>query len=647
MATLSFASCKTATLAGAREKLLRGEYFAASEDYRKVYRNTTRNERALRGVVAYEMGEAYRRLNFVSRAATAYANAIRYNYPDTAMYLRYAQTLHREGKYAQAQKAYLDFLALDSANVLAINGLSGVQNAQVWIENPSRYSVKRMDLFNSNRSEFSPMFAQNDAALYITSSRNDARGDSVSDITGLKNNDIFVAVKNDRGEWQKPTLLESEINTKYDEGTPSVSADGSYMYYTFSPIDYNRPTAARIYYSRWGGNNWDTGQELSIHPLDSLSLFAHPSVSPSGEYIYFVSDMAGGYGGKDIWRAGIDNNIVLFTENLGPDINTAGDEMFPYCKDDSTLYFSSDGHPGMGGLDLFKALSSKSGGHWSVENMKFPVNSPMDDFGITLEKGQERGFFSSNRGDARGRDHIYSFEYNSVKTAIEGIVVDENGQLTSGVKITVVANNGYKNEFITNMKGVYRFEAEQGVDYLLMANAENFLNAKRTLKTVVREKDSTYLADFEMIPYNKPVVLENIFYDFDKAVLRPESQEELDTLAAMLNENPSIAIELSAHTDRKGDEAYNQNLSLRRAQSVAHYLIAAGINPRRLSTAGFGKTRPKVVSENIARKFDFLQAGDTLDEPFIEKLVPEQQDIADQINRRTEFRIVDTTFGLH
>lgn len=646
-AILLLASCQTAKLSYARAQFLRGEYFAASETYRKVYRDIKPNERPLRGVVAYEMAESYRRLNYTARAATAYANAIRYEYPDTLMYLHYAQMLHKDGKYAPAEKAYREFLKYYPDNYLALRGLQGVQLAHIWQQKPSRYVVRRMDLFNSNRSEFSPMFAQNDAVLYITSSRNDARGDSVSNITGIKNNDFFLAAKNDKGEWQKPQVVESEINTRFDEGAPTFSADGNWLYYTFAPQSHNRATTTKIYYSQRGGGNWNAGQELVISARDTVSLFAHPSVSPSGDYLYFVSDMPGGQGGKDIWRAGIDGNVVLFTENLGPEINTPGDEMFPYIKNDSTLYFSSDGHPGMGGVDLFVATRNHDAQTWTVENMQFPVNSSGDDFGITFEKMKDRGFFSSNRGDARGRDHIFSFEYPDVNTFVEGLVVDKDDRFISGAEISVIGDNGSQHVYSTKKDGVYRFRAERGVNYLFMASADGFLNRKKSLRTVVQEKDSTYFVDFEMSPYNKPVILENIFYDFDRATLRPESKEELDGLVALLNDNPETAIELSAHTDRKGSDEYNQNLSLRRAQSVVDYLIAHGIDKRRLSAAGHGKSQPKEVSENMAQRFDFLKKGDILSEDFIENLALEHQEIADQINRRTEFKVTDTNFGLH
>lgn len=645
---LVLASCNTAKLGDARMQYLRGEYYAASETYRQYYRNIKPQERALRGVVAYEMAEAYRRLNYTARASSAYANAIRYNYPDTTMYLRYAQMLHKEGKYQLAKTAYEDYAILDTTNYISLNGIRGVDLAMLLQNKPTRYIVKRMDLFNSNRSEFSPMLAQNDNVLYITSSRNDSRGDSISDITGLKNNDIFIVNKNDKGEWKIPEILNSEINTKFDEGVISITADGEYCYYTFSPVRYDEPSSTKIYYSRRSGSGgWNAGQELVISRRDSLSLFAHPSISADGNWLYFVSDMSGGYGGKDIWRAYVNNNSVLSVENVGADINTPADEMFPYIKNDSTLYFSSDGHPSIGGLDIFEAKLNTVSKRWTVSNMGLPINSSMDDFGITFEMDRYKGFFSSNRNDARGRDHIYSFELPDIMRVVKGFAIDREDEFISNARIDVVGNDGSQRDYLTKKDGTYQFEAKAGVNYLFMASAEGYLNMKKSLYVSPIEKDTTYFVDFEMSSYTKPVVLENIFYDFDRATLRIESKEELDGLIQLLNDNPNIAIELSAHTDRKGSDEYNNNLSLRRAQSVVSYLSSNGIDMKRLSAVGHGKAIPKIVSKSIADRYDFLNEGDALSEELIGALEEHQQVISDQINRRTEFRVIDHHFGLY
>ena len=326
--TLLLASCKTATLTEARERYLRGEYYAASETYRKVYRNVKPDQRPLRSVVAYEMAETYRRLNSATRAANAYANAIRYNYPDTLMYLHYAQMLHKEGKYTQAQNAYEEFLELDSLNSVGLIGVQGAKNAEIWRKNPTRYVVKRMDLFNSNRGEFSPMLAQDDAVLYITSSREEARGDSISNITGMKNNDIFIVTKNDEGEWQKPTILESEINTKFDEGTPSISPTA--IIFTHLRPSTTIATTTKIYFSQRGRGSWNAGQELTISARDTLSvllihLFRYRRLSL----------FCFGYARRIRWKRHLAPEwmeIWCFTEIWGAEINTSGDEMFPYIK---------------------------------------------------------------------------------------------------------------------------------------------------------------------------------------------------------------------------------------------------------------------------------------------------------------------------
>ncbi|MEA5129037.1 MAG: OmpA family protein [Proteiniphilum sp.] len=674
-------SCDQAKLTVAREQYLRGEYHAASETYRKLYRNASREEQAQRGIIAFEMAENYRKLNQSSRAVAAYSNAIRYGYPDTIMYLHYARMLHREGNYGTAAEAYRRFLAFKPDDLLALSGLRGVEQAKDWSENPTRYSVERMELFNSNRGEFSPMLSPDGDRLYFASSREEALGEEKSVITGMKYNDLFRSVKNVHGEWQRPERLNSGVNTGDDEGTPSFSPDGEWMYYTFSGADPGKPTTAKIYLSRRVNGRWSEGHPLEIVKDDSLSVFAHPAISPSGHWLYFVSDMPGGYGGKDIWRAAIRNNHeILSLENLGPDINTAGDELFPYLRNDTTLYFSSDGHPGMGGLDLFVGVTAGRGtgrlgdwetgrpgdretgrlgdrgtgglggevkGEWRVRNLQSPLNSSADDFGITFEQKGEKGFFSSNRNDVRGYDHIYSFVYPEVIAWVEGFVVDPEDEFIPGAIVTAVGSDGSQLRFVTGKEGEYRFKAARGVDYLLMASVDGFLNQKQKLSTDPVEKDTLYYVDFEMIPYNKPVILENIFYDFDRATLRPESKEELDQLITMLNEYPSITIELAAHTDRKGSDEYNFDLSLRRAQSVVNYLIAHGIDPQRLSAHGFGKTRPAKVTKKIAGQFDFFEEGYLLTEKFIETLTTDQQGIADQINRRTSFEVIDPESGLH
>ncbi|SHF39532.1 PorE family type IX secretion system protein [Dysgonomonas macrotermitis] len=640
-----FNSCKQVKLADADRRFKNGEYFEAAGMYRKVYRKIPPKNKDLRGVVAFRMAESYRLSNNVVSANAAYVNALRFNQADTAIRLQYARTLHKAGNYPQAAEQYKAYLKPNPDNKFAQNGLLGVDNAPEMKDNPTKYTVKKMDVFNSRRGEFSPMLLPPDYDLiYITTNRDDVQGEAKSTITGVYNNDIFVARKDETGKWMKPETA-GAVNTEQDEGTPTFSASGNLMFYTYCDEDPDHPTNAAIYKSRRADGSWGKGERLAF-PTDTAYMYAHPALSPDGYSLFFVSDMPGGYGGKDIWRAAMFGEEVSYVENLGPDINTAGDEMFPYVRNDSTLYFSSDGHPGLGGLDIFKAAYDKKTKRWSVNNMGVPINSQGDDFGMTFDKDTESGFFSSNRGEARGSDHIYSFEYPVVKVSLEGFIVDKDDEFVPNATIRVVGNDGTNEKFNGKPDGTYRFQVKRGVTYVLLASAEGYLNSKMDLRTVVEEKDSLYYVDFVLYSINKPAVLENIFYDFDKAALRDESKKELDDLIELLELNPNVTIELSAHTDRKGSNEYNECLSQRRAQSVVDYLIAHRIEKDRLTVAGYGKRQPKVVTKGIAKKYDFLKEGDILNEQFVLALPPEQQEIADQINRRTEFKVLSTTYNL-
>lgn len=635
-------------LEDADRKFAQGEYFVAADMYRQIYRKTSPKKRELRGEVALRMAESYRLINYPARANAAYANAIRYNVSDSTVALQYARSLHKSGDYKQAAKFYEEFLGLFPDNKFAQNGLEGTKLAPQWRANPSLYTVKKMELFNSNRGEFSPMLLPPDYdQVYFSSNRKEATGDTISGVTGAKLNDIFMSRKDENGNWMKVEHVDSPINTPSDEGTPSFSSTGTTMYYTHTPLaDSVGIFYPMIYASQRSGGSWSKGTKIEINKRDTMSVYAHPTINSTGDVMYFVSDRAGGYGGKDIWKANLVGDLVESVENLGADINTAGDEMFPYLRNDSTLYFSSDGHPGMGGLDIYKATYNSRSKRWNVENLGYPINSSADDFGITFEGEKENGFFSSNRGDGKGFDHIYSFYYPVIKTQAEGYIVDTDDEFVTNATIRVVGRDGTNKKLTAKNNGTYSIEVARGQDYVFLASGDNYLNTRMSLKTVEMDRDSTYLLDFILTPINKPVVLENIFYDFDKATLRPESKEELDGLVDLLNQNPNVTIELSAHTDRKGSDEYNNRLSQRRAESVVQYLINKGINKDRLTAVGKGKSTPKTVTKAVVKKYDFLKEGDILNEEFIEQLPAEQQNIADQVNRRTEFRVLSITYNL-
>lgn len=638
--SLSLSGCGSAKLSVANEQMERGEYFDAANTYRKVYNKMTkREERPIRGEIAFKMGECYRKINMSARASAAYQNAVRYQYPDSIMFLYLAQSQHKEGKYAAASKNYDTYLAFNPKSIEARDGKRGCNLALKWKNNPKRYIVKSAKLFNSRRADFAPMYlpGSNFEHIYFTSSSEKASGTHKSEITGTKRSDIFVAKKNEKGAWQRPELAEGELNSEFDEGITAFSPDGSTMYLAKARRDPNANTSVEIFTSQRSEAQWSAPQKLEITG-DTISAYGDPAISADGNWLYFVSDMPGGQGGKDIWRINLKERVGTL-ENLGNVINTPGDERFPYWRNDSTLYFSSDGHAGVGGLDLFCAKVTPSGA-WNIENMGVPMNSAADDFGITFGEG-ESGFFSSNRNDARGYDHIYSFLLPDLQIWISGSVLDKDEEPVPNAIIRIVGNDGSNQKALGKPDGTFRFKLQRGVKYAMLASAKNYLNGKQEFESDTIEEDAEYYIDFILAAIQKPQVVENIFYDFDKATLRDESKPALDEMAQLLKDNPHVSIEMSSHTDRHGTDKYNNRLSERRAKSVVDYLISQGIPENRLRHKGYGESRPKTVTKRIARLYPQFKEGDVLNEEYIKNLSEEYQDAADQINRRTEFQVIN------
>ena len=635
-------SCGGAKMSVADEQMARGEYFDASKTYRKVYNKLTkREERPTRGVAAYKMGECYRQLNMSSRASAAYQNALRYGYPDSMAILYLAQSLHAEGKYAAAKKSYENFLSLNTNSDLAKTGVIGCDLALRYKEKKTRHIVKQAKLFNSRRSDFSPMYQDKTLdVIYYATTNEKVTGTKKSEITGMKKADIWFSKKDEQGQWTRPATVEGELNSELDEGIISFSPDGTTMYLTKARRELHSNTGVEIYTSQRSEAAWSAPVKFEI-TSDTVSSYGHPAVSPDGEYLYFTSDMPGGFGGKDLWRINLKDRAGSL-ENLGEFINTEGDEMFPYMRADSVLYFSSDGHPGMGGLDMFRAQMTVSGG-WKVENMGMPMNSAADDFGITFGEG-ESGYFSSNRGDGRGYDHIYSFELPELQIWLTGWVLDKDEEPVPNAIIRIVGNDGSNQKEVARNDGSFKFKLQRGVSYVMLAGAKGYLNAKQEFTSDTAEEDAEYGVDFILASMTKPVVIENIFYDFDKATLRPESKTALDEMAQLLRDNPNVTIEMASHTDRKGSDKYNLDLSQRRAKSVIDYLIEAGISADRLQHQGYGESRPKVITKKLAREYPQFAEGTVLSEEFVETLSPEDQEAADQINRRTEFQVLSIDY---
>ena len=622
-----------------------GEYYDAASQYKQAYSKTPPKERDRRGLIAGKMAVCYRKINSTPKAVAAYRNMVRYNKATVDDRLELGRQLLKNGDYKQAAEQFRVVLDSMPDNVLARNGLLSAQQAPAWKKQGSRYTVKRMDVFNSRRAEYSPMLSGDQFdQLYFTSTRNDATGDELSGITGTKNGDIFVSQKDDKGKWSKPEVVNGGLNTEADEGASCLSPDQREMYLTQCVTDPSYPRYAQIVKSNRSDAAWGKASSVEL-TKDTLSCFAHPAVSPDGQWLYFVSDMPGGKGGLDIWRVRITSAGYGGVENLGEPINTPGNEMFPTFRPNGDLYFSSDGHPGMGGLDIFIAHPGKTG-RYVLEHPGYPLNSQGDDFGMTFEGVKNRGFFSSNRNDGRGWDHIYSFVNPEIVQSVKGWVYEQEGYELPAAQVYMIGSDGTNLKLGVKSDGSFEKELTPGVEYMFLATCKGFLNHKEELKVVPMNDSHEYVLQFPLASITAPVLIDNIFYDFNKATLRPESQTALDELVKLLNENPNVTIELSSHCDYKGSSAYNKLLAQRRAESVVNYLVDKGIARDRLSPVGYGKEKPKTIKKKLTEKLTWLKEGDVLTEEFIKKLDPEKQEICNQLNRRTEFIVLRTTYGL-
>lgn len=647
LVALFLASCGADKYMKRGEKeLALGEYFDAAADFKQAYQKTPPKERQARGAIARRMAFCYDKSLQTGKAIVAYRNAIRYKADRGTDHLALAQLLMRNGNYKDAAAEFQ--VALDSmpGDGMAKAGLEAARRASEIRQVGSRYTVKRLDELNGRRADYSPMLLGDDAdEIYFTSTRKEAEGDELSGITGMKPGDIFYSTKDDKGKWTKPVAV-TGVNSAYDEGACSFSPDGREMYLTQCVTDPSSPRYAKIMKADRADASWGKPSVVELS-RDTLSSFAHPAVSPDGEWLYFTSDMPGGMGGLDLWRVRITGHGFGGVENLGSQINTAGDEAFPTFRPNGDLYFSSNGHPGLGGYDIFIARKGKDG-KTTLSHPGYPLNSAGDDFGMTFEGAHNRGVFSSNRGDARGWDHLYSFVNPEIEQTVKGWVYEIDGYELSQAQVYCVGDDGTNEKLTLKSDGSFTKTMSPGVSYLFLAACKGFLNHKEEIKALANPKASRDTTlQFALANISAPVLIDNIFYDFDKATLRDSSKVALDQLVNILKDNPNVTIELAAHTDYVGSAAYNKGLSQRRAESVIRYLIAHGVAADRLTPVGYGKERPRKVNRRLASRYSWLKEGDVLTEQFIKALNDtKHQDICNQLNRRTEFSVLRTTYGL-
>ena len=664
MATTFSACSVSARVKRADRKYQIGEYYAAAEMYKQVYKNLNSKDRKLRAHVAFHQAECYRTLNN-KKAATAYKNAIRYHYPDSIMYLHYAQVLQYQGKYKDAIKQYDIYLEQHPSDYVAQAGKYACLKVDEWKQQHSRYKIAPAKEFNAKRSSnFAPAFitAEGDA-LVFTSNRQEQKSTEKkkvrnSSVTGVPTFNLYSARKNAAGKWEDIELCEglySETESE-EEGTSQkqtstaelgvccFAEEGRMMYFTYSKPINGQDIGAKIYTSQRASGEWSEAQELKLFSDSSITV-GHPSICATGDTLYFVSDAPGGYGGKDIYMAINSGGAWDDIRNLGPTINTSDDELFPYIRQDGRLYFSSKGHPGYGGLDLFYAIPEDT--IWTVFNMGAPFNSMGDDFGITFAGASEDGFFTSNRGQKKGYDLIYSFTLPQLEFLIEGKILNTDGEHLSEATLRLVGNDGTNVKTQIRRDGTYRLKLNKDTRYAMLVTSRGFLNQKHTFATEGLKDSHTYEQDFTLAPISKPVKMDNIFFKFGSWELTPDSESGLKALVKLLNDNPNITIELAAHTDLVGNNEANQELSHKRAQSVVDYLIKHGIEKERLTAIGYGEEKPVVVDDNLHKLYPYMPKNQVLDEAFITTLTADKQEVCNSLNRRTEFRVLKTTYNLY
>ena len=662
----------------ADRKFAIGEYYTAGDIYKQCYsRLSTKKDRELKGYVAYRQGECYRLINN-QRATNAYNNALRckYQLKDSTVYLHYAQALQYQGKYKDAIKNYELYLEKHPDNYVAQAGKYACGKIDEWKKQGSRYKTSEAKEFNQKRtSNFAPMFiGSNTDALMFTSNRQEKQKGGTkklkrpSNVTGQQLFQLYQTRKNAAGEWEDIVLAEGlygeqggEGDQKNDSteekggktnaemGVCSFSRDGRMMLFTYSKPINGKDLGAKIYSSERASGEWSEAQEVKLFADSSITV-GHPTLNSTGDTLYFVSDAPGGVGGKDIWFAELEGDEWINPQPLGAGINTTADEMYPYVHEDGTLYFSSNGQPGYGGLDIFKATRDttyKDSVVWVVFNMGAPFNGIGDDFGITFAGNTQNGFFSSNKGDKKGFDKIYQFWLPEMEFIAEGTVRDEQGEPIADAKLRIVGSDGTNSRVNARRDGTYKIKLNKEVKYVMLATARGYLNAKEQWDTKGLKDSKTYTLDFALSPISRPVKMENIFYEFGRWELTQASEKEMDGLIKLLNDNPNITIELSAHTDMKGNEEFNQELSQKRAQACCDYLIKKGIEKERLTPVGYGKSKPVVADKALNKQYPFIPVDQALDEEFILKLKSDQQEICNQINRRTEFKVIKTTYKLY
>lgn len=615
-------------------------YFGAIDMYKKAYaKETDANEKAR---MLFQIAESYRKVLDNDQQIIWYNKALKAQYKDSKSYLYLAQAYHRQGDFKQAIENYKRYQESNPGDQMAADGIKEAEYAQEMRDKPSRYIVQDEVLLNSPEYDFSPAWDGDDFnTIYFGSSRQGAQGVEIDQRTGESFQDIFFATRDSKGKWSEPERLTYRINTEHNEAVPDVTKDKTMMLFTRCESDKDVNKGCDIFLTRKVDNSWTTAQLVPLKNEQStdITTVGHPALTPDESHIVFASDMPGGLGGKDLWIAPFDkaSRTAGKAVNLGPDINTKGDDMFPYVRQDGVLFFASEGRLGMGGLDIFKAEKSGDNKWSNVEILPVPINSIGNDFGIIWEGDAQRGYFTSDRSGGKGKDDIYSFSMPPLLFALEGVVYDKDTKLpVPDATIKVVGSDGASFEMPTDGGGAFTFEAKgedrfinPETNYSIEVSKPDYLVAKDQISTVGLNESTTFLKEY-FITFTKPdkaIEFPEVRYAFAKSELlvnnEVNSKDSLDFLYQTLVDNPTIIIELQAHTDSRGSDKDNMKLSQARAQSCVNYLESKGIPAARMVAKGYGETRLRISDAQIAKM-----------------KTEEEKEAAHQKNRRTEFSVL-------
>ncbi|MBT3174158.1 MAG: OmpA family protein [Lentimicrobiaceae bacterium] len=636
----------------ADEAFSKQQYSLAIDKYKKAYTKVKKNKEEKNRITA-QLAECYRLTGNFKRASISYKRLIKNDYDkrNPELLLHYANMLKMTGNYDEAINQYNAYALRVPEDPRGVNGAESTALIEEWIANPSKYEVTNVKKINSREADFAPAYTtDNYNEIVFTSTREGATGKETDKWTAQNFSDLFVAKIDRKDEWSEPVLFDAteKLNTNANEGAAVFNSKFNTIYFTRCPNDQQKESGCQIYKARRTGRTWSEAEMVEMVGIDTLSTIGQPTISEGELVIYFAANRRNGLGGKDIWVAFRDSKSEPFGRpmNLGETINTPGDEMFPFLRNDTTLFFASDGHGGMGGLDIFVTKIDTSGNWGEPKNLKYPINSISDDFAIVFHPTDEYGFLSSSRKGSRGLEDIWYFIEPPLLFSLSGTVRDDRTLMTMGdVNVQLIGSSGISVTTRTNDEGFYSFgesQLETNTMYEVLVAKPNYFNTKGTFTTVGVEFSKDFVKDFNLIPIPaEPIELPEILYDLAKWELKPQYQDSLQGLIQTLRDNPNIVVELAAHTDARDSYERNDVLSQRRAQSVVDYLIVRGIEPSRLVAKGYGERVPITLKRDVIRDGYPFTEGTTMTEDYIAALTSNgEKEAAHQLNRRTEFRVL-------